>query len=364
MAKRFELLDALRAFAVLLVVVAHAGLGHMIPGGAGVTVFFTISGFIITYVVMREYEKTEGFDAKLFYAKRFIKLFPPLIVCIVIPTIIYGFAHPEVFGYLLAQIFFAYNWFAAFSVHGGLPGSNVTWSLGVEEQFYIGFAIIWIALLRWRRAKRHLFWISVVVALVSLGLRIYMASNGATSDRLYYGTDARLDSIAIGIVTCLMVMDWQHKQRLAQTTGGDKKPSAWASLAILFTGIVIFLVATAPRSQLWQDTGRYFFQSLGIALVISYAFRPAHNWLGKALEWLWSLRWIQVIGRASYSIYLVHVPSAILLVYLVPSAKELPLLALVLIKVALGVLLGLAVWQWIEKPVERVRPAILKKLTR
>lgn len=398
MAKRFELLDALRACAVLLVVVSHAGAGNLVPGGAGVTVFFTISGFIITYVVMREYEKTNGFDVKLFYVKRLLKLLPPLVVCIVIPTLIYGVAHPEVFGPLLAQIFFVYNWFAAYSFDGGLPGSHVTWSLGVEEQFYIGFAIIWVVLIRGQRARRNLFWFATVVALFSLILRIVLAYQGAGFDRLYYATDARLDSISIGIVACLLVMrrkqkhdsadrEKQHdeatqkqgnatqsridewgqdnivtEQSPARAMGSSHSAGSWSRLFLLFTGVAIFVLATAPRSAIWQDTGRYFFQSLGIAMIIAYSFFPAANVVGDAMERLWSLKWIQTVGRASYSIYLAHLPTALLVIYLVPVLNDLPLVVLVVVKTAIGVCAGLLVWTWVEKPVERARPRIVAKL--
>ncbi|WP_181365120.1 acyltransferase family protein [Arthrobacter sp. HMWF013] len=80
----------MRAFAVMLVVVAHAGLGLIIPGGSGVTIFFTISGFIITYLMLRERDKTGGFSLGGFYFRRAVKIAPPLILAVVIPTLIYA----------------------------------------------------------------------------------------------------------------------------------------------------------------------------------------------------------------------------------------------------------------------------------
>ncbi|MGF0263595.1 acyltransferase family protein [Rhodococcus ruber] len=79
---RFAHIDAMRAAAVILVVLAHGGLGDVIPGGSGVTVFFTISGFIITFLVLRERDKTSAFAIGPFYYRRVLKIVPPLLIAI------------------------------------------------------------------------------------------------------------------------------------------------------------------------------------------------------------------------------------------------------------------------------------------
>src|SRR3954469_19419128 len=85
-ANRFAHIDAMRAVAVGLVVVAHAGLDRVVPGGSGVTIFFSISGFIITYLVLRERDSAGGFAVGHFYLRRALKLGPPLVVIVFIPT--------------------------------------------------------------------------------------------------------------------------------------------------------------------------------------------------------------------------------------------------------------------------------------
>src|ERR1700722_3081685 len=87
-ANRYAHIDAMRALAVMLVVFAHAGLSKIIPGGSGVTIFFSISGFIITYLLLREKDATGGFEIRGFYLRRGLKIGPPLIVCVIIPTLI------------------------------------------------------------------------------------------------------------------------------------------------------------------------------------------------------------------------------------------------------------------------------------
>ncbi len=87
-AGRFAHIDAMRAFAVLLVVVAHAGAGLIVPGGSGVTIFFAISGLIITLLVLREQYKTGGFAIGGFFFRRAAKILPPLIVVVLVPSLV------------------------------------------------------------------------------------------------------------------------------------------------------------------------------------------------------------------------------------------------------------------------------------
>ena len=108
-ANRFDHIDGLRAFAVLLVVFMHSGFSFF-PGGGGVTVFLGISGFIITYVLLREREVSGQFDLRSFYVRRAFKLIPPFIVAIVIPTLVYWIFNPINIWVFLSQIFFSYNW--------------------------------------------------------------------------------------------------------------------------------------------------------------------------------------------------------------------------------------------------------------
>lgn len=167
---RLAHLDGMRAFAVLLVVVAHAGLGHLVPGGSGVTIFFAVSGFIITHLVLRERDRTGGFDVGGFYVRRAVKLLPPLLVAILLPTLVWSVWHPVDWSALAAQLFFYFNWTKASGAEfDALPGSGVVWSLSIEEQFYIVFALSWLLLVRRRWARTALAVVSAVVCCGSLG---------------------------------------------------------------------------------------------------------------------------------------------------------------------------------------------------
>ena len=118
----FAHLDALRAGAVMLVVVSHAGVA-VVPGGSGVTVFFVISGFIITHLLLREYERHRSFDVLGFYSRRALKIFPPLLVIVIVPSLIYGAVRAVSWFDVAGQLLFFFNWAYVDSQVSVLPGS-------------------------------------------------------------------------------------------------------------------------------------------------------------------------------------------------------------------------------------------------
>ena len=172
--RQFAHLDAMRAAAVMLVVLAHAGL-EVVPGGSGVTIFFVISGFIITHLVLKEHRRTGGFDIAGFYRRRALKLAPPLLVALVLPTALYAWlVRPVSLGDFLGQVFFFFNWRYTDSQVDVLPGSIVVWSLSIEEQFYVAFALIWLLLVGRRRPATALAVLAGTAALASAGNDVIM----------------------------------------------------------------------------------------------------------------------------------------------------------------------------------------------
>lgn len=107
-ALRYAHIDALRALAVLIVVLGHAGVSNM-PGDAGVTIFFVISGFIITHILLRERESAGGFNVRKFYLRRALKLAPPFVLLIVAPTLAYSLWNAISWTAFLSQILFTYK---------------------------------------------------------------------------------------------------------------------------------------------------------------------------------------------------------------------------------------------------------------
>ena len=345
-AARFAHIDAMRAFAVMLVVVAHAGLGHIVPGGSGVTIFFSISGFVITYQLLRERERTGSFSAFAFYRRRAFKIFPPFFLIVVIPTLIYAVFLPVDWVSFGSQILFLFNWVYLSDTSGVLPGSGVVWSLAIEEQFYILFALIWLCTVRSARWKEITVAIAVVAIVLPTLARFALAFDPDMSRRIYYGSDTRLDGIAWGVLLAV----WYHavatslKQRqLARLLASD-----WA----LVTAVLIYLLSLVIRDDYFRDTVRYSMQSIAACAVIAYGLLPGKGIIRRPFYAFSRWRPIELLGLASYSIYLAHL---ILAGLLEPYLLDVSPFVSVPVIAAIGVGGGLLVWWAVEEPARRYR---------
>jgi len=347
---RYGHIDAMRALAVMLVVVAHTNVGG-VPGGSGVTIFFTISGFIITLLLLRERDKAGRFDLRGFYVRRLLKLAPPFLLIILIPSVVFAALGGTInWAYVASQTFFFFNWVMfpqPFGPLNILPGSSVVWSLSIEEQFYIVFAAFWIFL---SRTGHYLKWLTVLglaATAIPLALRIYFASQGGMTDRIYVGTDTRADALAIGVLTAVAYVAIQ-KGRLIRLRGAINRPS-W-----LFIAIGVYIATLLVRDEWVRDTFRYTFQALAAATVILWGLIDTRSKVRVAFGRVVGIRAIQVIGLASYSIYLVHAPlNALIEPFLERFPTSAPIRALFLIVVGTGT--GVAIWQLVERPVERFK---------
>ena len=345
---RYAHIDAMRALAVMLVVVAHAGLGAVVPGGSGVTIFFSISGFIITYLLLRENDSTGGFGIRAFYVRRLLKIGPPLLICVLIPTIILAFFKTISWGPFVGIVFFNFNWFKAAGVDAPLPGSGVVWSLSIEEQFYLGFALLWLFVVRSTARTRWLALLAGVAVVSSTAIRVVLASSSETyADRIYYGSDTRLDGIAWGI---LAAVAFHHSLRqpgrirsLVQLCSRD---------GALIAAIVLYLASLGIRDEWFRDTFRFTFQAVAACVVILYGFGNNRSRVRIAFNAVTRMRIVQFIGLASYSIYLVHLTA---MYYLSHVVSELPAAVSIAFLIVVGTAPGMLVYLAVERPVQRIR---------
>ena len=349
---RFAHIDALRAAAVMLVVLAHSGFGHVVPGGAGVTIFFSISGFIITHLLLRERAKAGTFDARGFYLRRFLKIAPPLIVLVFLPTIVYAwFGGPVNPLHVAAQAFFTYNWVPDPETGLGLPGSGVVWSLAIEEQFYIVFAVLWVTVARRPGYLRLLTLSAVLVVLLSNAARLwFVLTMGAVAaeDRIYFGSDTRAEGIALGVLAAVAYSVWlQEPERLPQLRRFVSGP--WT----LPLAAVLCLAAVLIRDPWFRDTLRYTLLSLGTVAVILYGFVSRDDALRRHFDSVVQLAPVRMIGLASYSIYLGH------LVFernvYGRLIEDWPAPAIHLTEVVTSVVGGYLVYRVVEVPFEKIR---------
>ncbi|MBH0008939.1 acyltransferase [Salinibacterium sp. SWN1162] len=332
----------MRAFAVMLVVLNHAGL-LFVPGQSGVTIFFAISGFVITYVVLKERQKTGRFQATRFYANRALKLAPPLVVLILVPTAIYSIWNVVNWWVVASQVFFTFNWvriFDAASAKEIMPGSGVTWSLAVEEQFYIAFALLWLLIVGLNRARGVLAVVAIFAIAYSTTLRFMIPFD----DGIYFvrSTVTRLDSIAWGVLAAVLYVLWLE----GRNAWLSKLSSNWT----LLIAIALYVGSAAVPTPL-----SYTCQSLAAVAVILWGLLPAASRVRDFAFRLSTWAPVETIGLASYSIYLGH---ASVIFWIMPLIGEtLPPPVFIALGATAGTLLGMLTWRYVELPVLRWRKA-------
>jgi peptidoglycan/LPS O-acetylase OafA/YrhL len=317
---RYPHLDALRALAVTIVVVGHWGVSF-VPASTGVTIFFTISGFIIALLVLQERNRTGRFDLRAFYARRALKILPPLFAIIIVPTLILAAFRPVIFAKVAAQTFFIYNWTIVPQGDVGprvLPGSLVLWSLAVEEQFYILFAITWLLLSRRVAFWSLLFVVSAAVIAGSLTEKLFLATNPSEKYRIMYGSDTRADCVALGILAALLYYRWLNEEgwhaRVRQMLA-----SHW--VVVIASLLMITTTLGAYRNAYARDSLLYPLQSVSAGLVILFFLLGHGGRLHAALTHVAECRPVQAVGLASYSIYLAHAPLFIAAGILTPQGN-------------------------------------------
>ncbi|WP_128560863.1 acyltransferase family protein [Methylobacterium crusticola] len=292
-ALRIPGLDGLRAFSILVVMASHSGLHALVPGVFGVTVFFFISGFLITALLLDERERTGGIAVGPFYARRLLRLYPPLVALVAITGAVYvAQGHRlDPLGVLGALAYLA-NYLAVFQkpMMAGLGGQ--LWSLAVEEHFYLVYPFLLAALLARRGAA-----IPVLLTLCALSLAVRCAVTLTHPEiaTAYTGmaTECRIDAILFGAVAALA---WRSPGGAAFAAAATRPvPVAAAAAAILASLLV--------RDEAFRNTLRYTIQEVALVpLVLAVSVAPGWGRL-RALFDSAPARWI---GRLSYSLYLWH----------------------------------------------------------
>jgi len=332
----------------LIVIIAHAGYGWIIPGGLGVTIFFFLSGYLITTLLLHEYEKSGTINVKEFYLRRFFRLFPPFLLTL---AIAYGLVAAGLLpggislGGVLAQIFYFANYCAIFFENQyPIPsGTIIFWSLAVEEHFYIYYPIILLLLLSFGLSRRAIGIVFSIICVVVLAWRSHLvAQPDFVEARTYFATDTRIDSIIFGTLLAL----WSNPfDRI--DNGSRMNLREWG--CILASG-GIFAFTLLYRDAAFRETYRYTLQ--GIALYPLFYFSIRYH--GDPLFRLLNSTILSRIGIWSYSIYLIHFVVIQLIAALWPSLEERPLI-LVLAGTTVAMGYAAAIDRWVDPYFRRRR---------
>ncbi|MES1202552.1 MAG: acyltransferase [Pseudomonadota bacterium] len=347
--KHLPALDGLRALSVLLVMVSHAGLGDLVPGGLGVTVFFFISGFLITRLLLEEHESKGSIAFLRFYTRRFLRLGPALVVYVAIASaalIVVGgvFSLADTFAALLYyanyyQIFGDFQHVTVATPAGEAVRLNspfsILWSLAIEEHFYLLFPLT-LSLLA-GNLKRGL-WVFVAALFMVLAWRLVLVSHANAHDRIYMGTDTRIDSLLYGVIAAIA----------ARRMGARFASWGKLTLAAFAIGSVLLVGSLLLRDPAFRETYRYSLQGVALsAIVPALVFAPSLSLFRRALE----LPLLTYLGKLSYSLYLYQY-LVVMLASWFCATRGLPQYGVIWIVIfaALTLLLAVASYHGVEQP--------------
>ncbi len=355
---RLPYLDGIRAFAVTVVVLFHAGVSWVGGGLLGVDVFFVLSGFLISALLCTEFAAEATIRLGAFYARRARRLLPALFILLLgVAAYAYFFSSTvdvaSVRGDAVSTLFYFSNWHFIFSDQGYFVQSASpspllhTWSLAVEEQYYLVWPLVALFVLRrWRRAGLAV--VAGVGALASAGLMAALYHVGVSTDRLYYGTDTRAQALLVGSLLGVVASGrtWRpFDPHWAHTPRGRA------------TGSLLAVVGCAGLLWAWhalqgQEPMLYDGGFLLVALFAAAVIASVMSWPSSPLAVLLSARPLVLLGRISYGIYLYHWPLFLAIDQAHTGLQGLPLLAVRLTATFAAAYLS---WRFVEEPIRRGR---------
>ncbi|OFN33761.1 hypothetical protein HMPREF2565_12150 [Corynebacterium sp. HMSC072A04] len=344
----------MRGLAVLAVVLYHF-FGDLLPGGyLGVDMFFVLSGFLITSLLVREFAVTGRISLTDFWIRRFRRILPAALVvlclCTALVAVIGGDLAVGIREQFLGTFFFVNNWTQIATSQTYFAPNEVQvfahyWSLAVEEQFYLLWPLLMFgafALSR-RQPKRLPIALSLVLAAASAAAMALLFTPGEDPTRVYYGTDTHAFGLLIGALLSLLLT----------STSKEAKADSWASTSTgVIAGTVGALALVGYLAQLvWMSA------DLGVTyrggLVLTSLLGAAMIWgvvrETGPLTWLFRTRVMRWLGQRSFSLYLWHWP----VVMILRELSDAPAWLLGLLALPLSFLLAEVTYQFVENPFRR-----------
>ena len=346
-------LDGLRAFAVLAVVLFHATSSYswQYKGGfLGVDVFFVISGCLITLLLLAEHERTGTVSLGAFYGRRALRLLPALVV-----TLVWVGVAIEVTGWRAGQsyltsaleaLFYVANWASIHGTKSPLGYLTHTWSLSIEEQFYLLWPGILLLLLRRRVSRRHL--LAGVVALVALVAVVravgWLLVGGLAHYRFFYlSTFTRADCILVGVALGIAVTD---DRLLARLRWADR-----TVVAVVAAAALVVITFTTRVVSGWYYLGGATLVAVLAAVLVAHGLRRDSGPVSTVLTW----QPLVHVGRRSYGLYLVQLPVIAFLSRINNEHLHARGGVFVLMAVAASLVVAELSWSVVERPFLRLK---------
>lgn len=343
-------LDGIRAIAVIMVLAYHLKLALFKSGFLGVTVFFVLSGYLITGILISEVE--EGtIDLKNFWLRRIRRLVPAVMSMAVVIIFVSAVVNRIIFTKgckdFLASVLGFNNWWQIFNKISYFEAAGVPspfthcWSLAIETQFYLIYPLILLGIYKLvksrgeGRANRGLLFagVTLLLALISVILMIVLFDPQQDASRVYYGTDTRAFSLLFGALLAIL---WEYRMVPRRLSASVNMVLGSVSFAVL----LVMTIAINGSSNFWYRGGQFFGTILTVLMV--YAVSGRKTWLSRFLSNP-VLKWM---GDRSYSIYLWHYPIILLISKGIKASWW-----ITLIEIVLSVVLAELSYRFIETPI-------------
>ena len=338
-------LDGFRGISILLVLIHH--LYHpLMPGGfLGVDMFFVLSGFLITSLLVEEWHQYGSISLKNFYVRRFLRLMPAVLLLILVLSV-FAFLIQEketaakTFQAVWLTLSYGSNWFYAFDVFSANNPLGVTWSLAIEEQFYLAFPLLLLLALKLKLKHTSIVFLLLLSIIVIAFNRWSLAGQDVTIERVYYASDTRADALLVGCLVAFFASWGLFSYKSVQLY-----LKIGSILALVF---MCFMIGTASTSDVTlYETGYVLIEiSIAVLLIVIVVYRP------RAIVRILGFSPLVWIGRVSYGLYLWHWCVR----YYIYDGQSLPASYIQFtVALCLSFLLTLCSFYLVEKPILRLK---------
>ena len=351
-------IDSLRALAVLAVIIYHVDVNYLPGGFLGVDLFFVLSGYLISSLIIKEYRKTGSINLYNFYLRRARRLLPAvyfmitvgIILMVMFNEVLLKKSHLDaIFGYIYSSnwwyIFHKLDYFDTF---GSQSPFKHLWSLAIEEQFYMIFPLLFLLINSKKKGKDGTYKLSksflyIVLGLIFVSLVTYILLFDINNiSRIYFGTDTRAFSLLVGVVGAIL---YPMDKLNTKITPQENIVYSVVSL-ISISALITIMIYTSEYNTLLYRGGFLLVAILGIIIIISSG--KQHTIMAKLL----SFKPVVFIGKISYSLYLWHFP----ILVLTTPVSEIgnPNNFYVILRVILTFIVAIISYVFVERPIRKL----------
>ncbi|MGX7111862.1 acyltransferase family protein [Gemella cuniculi] len=351
-------IDSLRAIAVIAVIIYHIDVNYLPGGFLGVDLFFVLSGYLISSLIIKEYKKTGTLNLYNFYVRRARRLLPAvyfmITIVLVFITLFNGVllrkSHLDaVFGYVYSSnwwyIFHKLNYFDTFGAQS--PFKHL-WSLAIEEQFYMFFPLIFLLFNRKVKNKEGSYALNnnfkyIILGLIFISLVVHIVLFDINNiSRIYFGTDTRAFSLLVGVIGAIIYPIDKLFQKVTL-----KENIIYSLISMVSLVIFVLIMIFTSEYNTWLYRGGFLLVAV-LALIIIISSGHQNTMFSRIL----SFKPLVFIGKISYSLYLWHFP----IVVLTTPVSEIgsPKLIYVFLRIILIVLVASISYIFVEMPIRRL----------